>query len=467
MKKIIILGLGFILLFASSVFANDTPDITGRWAEKISERVIMDILPSKNENEYQVFITWREDHLAQKDIYRFTVKKDKHGDYTYENGLHIYRYFRKNKPHKDRIDYKNGIGTLQMYNDELVWFDNNETAESSVFIRANEDLTRDTTTNNKLFSFFLPEECRGFYESVVEKDCIKIYDKESKKADFGGFAFGVKAYRNPKDHATLPGSKKIGELKDKRGRLYDMVIKYPTDVQYDYTKGTEPPAEYKLLYDLGDSIIISGVKGCTYYPKQGTKGEDLYKEVLKKHITAIKEKWDSTKLEKEHMSYMYNVLAENKKEDVLDKVGYAYYDANADGIDELIIGEIAQGEWKGVIYDMYTMVNRKPKHVLSGGSRNRFFVTDGTFLANEYSSGAGESGVRIYILLENSTEIFPQVSFKYDSYKNKEQPWFWSYGSSFEKDEWENVTEEAYKERKEVFDRYERFDYIPLSKVKL
>ena len=157
------------------------------------------------------------------------------------------------------------------------------------------------------------------------------------------------------------------------------------------------------------------------------------------------------------MSYMYNLT---------DKIGYIYYDINVDGIDELLIGEIADGDWKGVIYDIYTMVDRKPQHVISGGSRNRYYVCDNSFICNEYSSGANESGVRVFNLVENSTELFPQVSFKYDGYTNKNKPWFLSYGSNVEEDRWENVDEKTFKERKSVFEKYERFDFIPLKSLK-
>jgi len=47
------------------------------------------------------------------------------------------------------------------------------------------------------------------------------------------------------------------------------------------------------------------------------------------------------------------------------------------------------------------MVNRIPKHVISGGARNRFYVCNETFICNEYSSGALENGIRIYNLVEN------------------------------------------------------------------
>ena len=458
MKKNFIFGIIFAIFILLSNVAYGQNNICGRWAEKISERVVMDIFSNQNNNEYQIFITWREDNLAQKDIYRLVAKPTSNGDLKYENGIHIYRLFDKKNKFEDKIDYTNGSGTIKINNNELIWIDDKDETKTE-FIRANKDLTKDTTIKTKLFSITLPEELRGFYEVKKEKEKISIFHKESKKAGFGGFAFGIKVYKNPSDHAVLPGSRKLGELTDKSGNLYDVVLKHPTDVQYDYTISPEAPESFKILYNIGDSINLQGINGSSYYKNQGMKGEDLYKNILEKHITAINEKWDSSKLEKENMSYMYNVIAQTNK-NPLNKIGYAYYDVNADGIEELLIGEIAEGNWKGVVYDIYTMVDRKPQHVVSGGTRNRYYVCDDSFVCNEYSSGALESGVRVYNLVENTNELYPQVNFKYDGYSNPKQPWYLSYSD----EKWENVTEEAFNERKKVFDKYERFDFIPLSK---
>lgn len=325
-----------------------------------------------------------------------------------------------------------------------------------------ENPNKDIILKNSLFAITLPKELLGTYEVKTKKDKISLYHKASKKAGFGGFAFGIKAYKNPADHATVPGSRKLGELRDRKGNLYDIVLKHPTDVQYDYTKSPEAPTSYKLLYNEGEKVNIQGIKGSTYFKAQGTKGKDLYKTVLKKHVKAINEQWDSQKLENEQMSYMYSVLSQTQK-NVLKKIGYAYYDINADGIDELVIGEIAEGNWKGVIYDIYTMVNREPRHVISGGERDRYYVCDDSFVCNEYSSGALESGMRVYNLVENSTKLFPQVSFKYDEYENPKNPYFISYSDG----KWENTDENKFQERKKVFDVYERFDFIPLSNYML
>lgn len=452
-----ILLLGFLFGFQVCAKEAINVDISGRWAEKISERVVADIYPDEKIGGYQVFITWREDNLAQKDIYRFKLTDNKDGTYSYKDGVHIYRFY-NSKKYEDELDYNDGSGMFKLEGNELVWIDNKDNRESSSFIRANNSFKKAATVKNKLFSVMFPEELRGLYEVKTEKDKISIYDKSSKKAGFGGFAFGIKAYKNPKDHAILPGGQKIGELTDKKGRLYDMVLKYPTDVQYDYV--TKKADSYSLLYDFGAIADIKGINGAKYYKNQGMKGKDLYKDILDKHVRAIKEKWDSTKLEDEDMSYMYNVLASSGA-DVASKIGYAYYDANADGIDELVIGEIADRSLKGVIYDMYTMVDRKPVHVKSGGARDRYFICNDTFICNEYSSGAMESGWLVYILIENSKELYPQLGFKYDEYENKKNPWFITY-SAFD-GKWDNVDEKTFKERKVNFDNYKRFDYIPFS----
>ena len=328
----------------------------------------------------------------------------------------------------------------------------------SVYAKSQKDGIK---VSNKYFSFTLPYEAKGTFIAVKKDKEIFIYEKASKKAGYGGFAFGIKAFKNPADHAMMPNGLKIGELTDKKGIIYDMVLIRPTDVQFDYTKGGGVK-EYNLLYNFAEKAEPQGVCGSVYNKNQGMKGEDLYKDILKKHVTAIKEKWDSTKLEKEGMSYMYNVLSKTN-ENVLDKIGFIYYDSNGDGIDELFIGEITKGDWKGVIYDIYTMVDRKPAHVISGGTRNRYFACDDSFLCYDYSSGAKESGTLVYTLEENSIQLFPQVGFKYDAYENEKKPWFVSY--NFWENKWENVTEQTFRERKSVFERYKRFDFVPLRKL--
>ena len=281
MKKILYTLVLTLILSVFSTAYSKNEDFSGRWAEKISERVVADVVPNKDDNGYRIYITWREDNLGQKDIYQFLAKKTASNTLSYKNGIHIYRFYEK-KSYTDEVDYTNGTGQFILKNNELIWKDYKNKSEDTVFIRANEDLKKDTTVKNKFFSITLPRELKGFYKAKIKKDSIALYDKASEKAGFGGFAFALKIYQNPSEHAMNPGGRKIGELTDKKGKLYDMVLIQPTDVQYDYTK--DEPYSYKTLYEFAEFVNPIGIKGSTYFKNQGMKGESLYKDVLKSTI---------------------------------------------------------------------------------------------------------------------------------------------------------------------------------------
>lgn len=326
-----------------------------------------------------------------------------------------------------------------------------------------DNVTLNLEAENEIFDITLPEELEGTYLIESRRNGYIVLDKEANEANFGGLAFAVYAYDNPKDYAGGMDMK-VGEITDGDNVLYDIVIEYPSDVQYDYTKNTDGmPETYKALYEGAEDIVK------TLKPKgdgefkwgEGCDGEDMYSEVIEKYVTAIEEKWDSNKLEKEDMSPEYNAVNVATGGDAIDNVGYAYYDVNNDGIDELLIGEIAEGDLKGTIYDIYTMVDREPVHVLSGSARDRYYALEHGLIVNERSNGADDTEWQSYDIEPNTTNLLPQLGVKMDGYENKDQPWFVNYGNE---DEWENISEEDFTEFKSRFE-YVRFDFTPLAKA--
>jgi len=314
--------------------------------------------------------------------------------------------------------------------------------------------------SNGYFSFILPNEAKNTYTIEKMDKGIYVCEKLSAKSGEGGFAFGLKIYREPKDYADMEKVKKIGELVDKKGVLYDMVLIRPTEIRYG--DGETIEKNYSRLYDLGDTIEIKGINGYKYVKNQGVKGESLYKDILKKYKTALENNWNYSQFKDENLGCIYLTLSKSTK-NLLNKIGYTYYDINNDGIDELIIGEISKGESKGIIYDIYTMVDRKPAHVVSCKPKEKYFVCDENFLWNEYPPKRNEKVAGVFILKNNSTEMFPKVMFIYDKKLNKKAPWFVSYGSNGNLD---NLDKKTFNERKELFNSFERFEYTPLSQLK-
>ena len=324
---------------------------------------------------------------------------------------------------------------------------------------------------NSIFSIEMPADMNGTYETIVTDHSISFYDKESKEAGFGGFAFDVSAYKEPSEHMGGMDTK-LGELTTKDGTLYDIVISYPSDVQFDYTnyEYNDMPANYARLYNGSENYAqtVKSVDGGEFVWGAGMHGEDLYGGVISKYVTAIKEGWDANKLEAEAMTPMVYALGEGEK-NAEERLGFAYVDTNFDGVDELLIGEITEGEGKGTFYDIYTMVDRKPAHVISGWNRNSFMLLQaGSMICNNYSGGAAENGQRFFIVEPNSPEIIPQVAFKTDDYENPDQPYFISYDYDYESGEWinwENYPKTEYEERMSNFGDFNRLDFTPFSTV--
>lgn len=318
--------------------------------------------------------------------------------------------------------------------------------------------TQDSGLTNDLFAITLPDELAGMYETDIGDDYISVFHKASKEADYGGFVFEISAKEDP-SYFESGLSAKVGELTAKDGTIYDIALTYPSDVQYDYTS-EEAEKSYAKLYASAEAAArtLVGVNGAVYAYGAGMKGEELYEGILQKYVEAVKEGWDPERLEEEDMSHVYYFLRGEGDEE--RRAGYCFYDVNGDGVEELLIGEIAQGGWKGVIYDIYTMVDRAPAHVVSGWERNRYYVANSHFIINEGSSSAFESFSVVYDLMPNSTELCPQMGFKFDAYENEAQPWFISY--DVEGDVWENVDEATWQEHKERFE-IKRLDYAPLS----
>ncbi|MCR5733402.1 MAG: hypothetical protein K6G22_02240 [Lachnospiraceae bacterium] len=313
---------------------------------------------------------------------------------------------------------------------------------------------------NELFSIDIPEEVADIVMVDVSADRIDIFAKEWFDKGFGGLIFSLWAVELPKEYAGGP-YEKIGELAGDDGDEYDMVRGFPTEMQWDYELD-EMPEDIERLEDAADEIIASltGASGYTYAAGAGTKGEDLYKDVLSEYVNALSNISEDTMFENGDISAEIYIAAASSEDDPLKDIGYAYKDINNDGIDELFIGVFANYEFKGVVYDIYTIVDREPVLVVTGTARDRYYAYDNYAIVNVWSAGAGESGFDIYCLMANSTDLVLQYGYKYDSYENEEEPWMFTYDG----EDYETITEDEYNDNYDNMDNCcERFEYEPLS----
>ena len=326
-----------------------------------------------------------------------------------------------------------------------------ETSESSTessledLTEENAEYTEDTVLSTDLFTLTIPDEFKGKFLAQVNGNEISVYDKENNEAGFGGFAFSVIA---DKDYEIIAGGlyTKVGEIAAADGNIYNVCMRYSSDVQWDFNASDEMPKDYKKLCDSAMSIIENAVgnNGATFMFEAGTKGEELYGYILSKYLDAFNEGWDAAKFEENELSPEFYALYETEGEKAFDKMGFAYTDISNDGIDDMLVGIISDSEDKGVVYDVYTTVNREPKLVASGTSRNSYRAMAYGGLANVFSEGADEYGIRVYSIQPDDGNLFLQYGIKYDGYTDEKNPWYVNDFSGQEEEKWTTTTEEEY-----------------------
>ena len=333
-------------------------------------------------------------------------------------------------------------------------------AQNSEQTQAQTDESANVITDNvitgDLFEITMPEEFSGLFEAEVGEGSIHIYHKASREAGFPGLIFSIWARKSPSEYAGGPYVK-VGELVTSDGTNYDVVKGEATEAQWDYNQ--EEPEDFGKIYDAFGSILenMTATNDGTLMLGAGMKGEDLYPYTLATLIDALNE--GSTDKELADMGFAadYNGILKVNGENGLSKIGYGFADINLDGIEELYIGEIDNG----AIYDIYTIIDRMPTHVISGCETDRYYVYDNSFIINEYGDGPEVRGCTLYNLESNSTEMVVQYGYKYDGYANAENPWFKTWDLS----EWESITEDEYNEGVKNLESKKGLEMKPLSDI--
>ena len=122
-------------------------------------------------------------------------------------------------------------------------------------------------------------------------------------------------------------------------------------------------------------------------------------------------------------------------------------DLNADGVPELLLGNASPdaGQYGPVFfYDLYTLIDGAPKHVVSSGERYRYYLRGDGLIAFEGSSGAAYSYVALYrfggvglsclrMLLTDENGCYAAEGETYDS----------SYAHAIDRDRWNALADDC------------------------
>ena len=131
------------VLFACSDSKTIAPTVAdlyaGEWAEKTAERVVAKLVPDGD--SLRVEIGWREEGLAQYEVWTMTAASNGSDTLTYHDGLYMRRWYEHegDTACTEEVKYRDGKGRFYINGDgDLVWDERiNNQDETTVFIRAN------------------------------------------------------------------------------------------------------------------------------------------------------------------------------------------------------------------------------------------------------------------------------------------------------------------------------------------
>lgn len=235
------------------------------------------------------------------------------------------------------------------------------------------------------------------------------------------------------------GSLSVNEEKTSKEFIMEAEDEYGTVYLFDYYNGFTAFKEGKG----GD---------WEYRIKDGDSYEKLIaaaREYIVKHNDKIR------------MDYDFSTALMSSGDD--ETQGYLIEDIDGNGIDELIFLENRNNpddEWDGIIYEMYTTYNGKPVRVLKGWERSRYFLCENGTLANEGSSGAGNSNYSYFTFEESKLHLVESVI--YDGMKDADHPWFYSTESEYDAENAEPISEERAMEIRGKY-VYEHPVFIPFA----
>ena len=147
--------------------------------------------------------------------------------------------------------------------------------------------------------------------------------------------------------------------------------------------------------------------------ENGTAIPEAYQPVIAKYVTALTEHWGGEACSNADISILVSYVTSPSE------LGYALLDLDNDGTDELVIANDAERQ---VIYDLYSLVDGKVVHVLTGWDRNSYELREGFRILNIGSNGAASADY-VYCHLSNG-QLVTDSLIRFDAATDPDHPWF-------------------------------------------
>lgn len=184
---------------------------------------------------------------------------------------------------------------------------------------------------------------------------------------------------------------------------------------------------------------------------------NAYAGILDAYYTAVTQQPEFSALPAGVNFDLYPFICQNS-------LGFCYYDANSDGVQELLIGPVGPDYSSAWIFDAYTVADEQCITLFQGYERNYLvLLSDGT-LVNRSSSGASVNS-DVFSHLEGGA-LVPFYSLIVNSTVNVDNPYFVSNGGDMNSDPatWQSISQQEYEQISAAYEAQSvTLDYTPIT----
>lgn len=184
---------------------------------------------------------------------------------------------------------------------------------------------------------------------------------------------------------------------------------------------------------------------------------NAYAGILDAYYTAVTQQPEFSALPAGVNVDLYPFICQNS-------LGFCYYDANSDGVQELLIGPVGPDYSSAWIFDAYTVADGQCITLFQGYERNYLvLLSDGT-LVNRSSSGASVNS-DVFSHLEGGA-LVPFYSLIVNSTVNVDNPYFVSNGGDMNSDPatWQSISQQEYEQISAAYEAQTvTLDYTPIT----
>lgn len=184
---------------------------------------------------------------------------------------------------------------------------------------------------------------------------------------------------------------------------------------------------------------------------------NAYAGILDAYYTAVTQQPEFSDLPAGVNFDLYPFICQNS-------LGFCYYDANSDGVQELLIGPVGPDYSSAWIFDAYTVADGQCITLFQGYERDYLvLLSDGT-LVNRSSSGASVNS-DAFSHLEGGA-LVPFYSLIVNSTVNVDNPYFVSNGGDMNSDPatWQSISQQEYEQISAAYEAQSvTLDYTPIT----